>query len=220
MKSGIYLIRNTVTEKVYVGQSLNIKNRLYVHKAYLRNSNHPNEHLQRAFSKYGEDKFVFQVLEFCGAESLNELEKHWIDKFNSINPDFGYNKKEAGSHGGHSEETREKMRVNGKGKGLGKKMPEEVRRKISESHKGMKHSEESREKMRAAQDYKRKPKVDKSERVAWNKGKTLSEEHRARLSEAKVGKALSEETRAKLSEAIRLAWAKRKGSLNSSVPEL
>ena len=53
MGIGIYLIRNKANNKVYVGQSVDIKQRWYNHKRGRRNDTHDNEHLQKAYNKYG-----------------------------------------------------------------------------------------------------------------------------------------------------------------------
>ena len=42
MKSGIYIIKNTINNKVYIGQSNNIQLRLNAHKRMLRNNIHGN----------------------------------------------------------------------------------------------------------------------------------------------------------------------------------
>ena len=74
----------------------------------------------------------------------------------------------------------------------GKKLSEEHKKKLSDSHKGIKFSEE----------HKRKLRVAKIGYIPWNKGKVgiLSEESRKRMSNAQKGHVCSEETRKKLSE--------------------
>ena len=142
-KSGIYLIYNLANQRVYVGQSRNVKRRLNCHKACLRHSNHSNEHLQRAFSKYGEDKFVFRSVEYCEVENLTEREEYWIGQFSSMNPNRSYNLLRAKTNGGHSEETRAKMSAANKGK----PKSEEHRAKMIENRKGKIHSAEARAKI-------------------------------------------------------------------------
>jgi group I intron endonuclease len=60
---GIYIIRNKVTNKVYIGQSIDIKKRFREHKSYLKNSNHWNPNLQNICNKYGLDILEFKILE-------------------------------------------------------------------------------------------------------------------------------------------------------------
>lgn len=69
--SGVYTITNTVSGRVYVGKSLNIPVRFRAHKRKLSRGNHENVWLQRAWLKYGESAFVFEiVLEMPGASPL------------------------------------------------------------------------------------------------------------------------------------------------------
>jgi group I intron endonuclease len=95
MKSGIYSITNIVNNKVYIGRSNNISMRLYSHKYKLRTNTHDNKHLQYSWNKFGEDKFVFEVIEECEADLLYEREKFWIEFYDACNPYFGYNIQEA-----------------------------------------------------------------------------------------------------------------------------
>lgn len=89
---GIYLITNTITHKVYVGQSTDIKRRWSEHKAraFNNNNNCYNNPLYRSMRKYGAEAFTFSVLCECLEEELNEKEKFFIIQFNSVVPN-GYN---------------------------------------------------------------------------------------------------------------------------------
>lgn len=62
---GIYEIRNKYNGKRYIGQSLDVIDRLRHHKSELRHNRHNNSYLQRSWHKYGEDNFEFAVLEEC-----------------------------------------------------------------------------------------------------------------------------------------------------------
>lgn len=72
--SGIYIILNKLNGKKYVGSSKNIYSRWMKHRALLRINKHYNPHLQNAWNKYGENSFLFSVLERCSAEILLEKE--------------------------------------------------------------------------------------------------------------------------------------------------
>ena len=89
---GIYLITNTITNKVYIGQSIQIERRWLEHKAraFNSNSNCYDNPLYRSIRKYGADAFVLSVICECEPEQLNELEAHYITKFDCITPK-GYN---------------------------------------------------------------------------------------------------------------------------------
>lgn len=85
---GIYIIKNKINNKVYIGQSINIKNRW---KGHIKASKTNDSHLYRAIRKYGLENFDFDVLEECSKEYLDEKENYYILKYNSNNSDFGYN---------------------------------------------------------------------------------------------------------------------------------
>ena len=88
---GIYTIRNTENDKVYVGSSLNIEKRFLKHKTQLKNRVHSNKHLEKSYHLYGEDSFVFIVEEICGKEELLDLELSYIIKYDALNETKGYN---------------------------------------------------------------------------------------------------------------------------------
>lgn len=85
MSSGIYQIENKINSKVYIGSSNNIKRRWQKHKALLRHNKHPNSHLQAAWNKYGEDNFIFSIIELCNIDSLLDREQYFI---NTRNPEY------------------------------------------------------------------------------------------------------------------------------------
>ena len=91
MGCGIYKITNEVNNKVYVGSSLNIKNREYKHFWLLRNGKHDNSFLQNSFNKNGELKFKFEIIELCNSSELIDKENYYIDLLKSNSPEFGYN---------------------------------------------------------------------------------------------------------------------------------
>lgn len=91
--TGIYKITCTGNNKMYIGQSLAIKRRWNDHQKALKKGCHYNKYLQRAYNKYGEESFVYEILELCNKEKLNERERFYISLFNSFkdgfNCDFG-----------------------------------------------------------------------------------------------------------------------------------
>lgn len=97
--TGIYLIKNQVNHKVYIGQSKNIEQRWRAHRSRPFNPHSPDyeKPLYRSMRKYGLENFSFQVLEECLIENLNEKEIYWISHFNATNPLFGYNLTEGGT---------------------------------------------------------------------------------------------------------------------------
>lgn len=82
---GIYKITNKLNGKSYVGQSIDIKRRWREH---INNSS--NSLIHKAIIKYGEDNFIFEILEECKRDYLNEKEIFYIKNLNTLYPN-GYN---------------------------------------------------------------------------------------------------------------------------------
>lgn len=110
-KSGIYCIENTVNKKKYIGQSKHVKERWYKHKNELNNNMHYNDYLQNSWNKYGADNFSFYVLEYCPEDLLDEKEIYYIELYDTMCRDSGYNLKSGGqkTSNSYSEETRKKL---------------------------------------------------------------------------------------------------------------
>ena len=112
IKSGIYKITNTITNKVYIGSSVNVISRIRQHENALKTNKHVNKHLQNSFNMYGINSFMHECIEIV--ENLDDLlvrEQYWLDSLDSYNPSFGYNEcKIAGNTLGRvkSEEEKEK----------------------------------------------------------------------------------------------------------------
>ena len=87
MKKDIYKITNLINNKIYIGQSVNMKHRWEQHVSSSKHN--PKNVIDRAIKKYGEENFSIEKIETV--ENYNEREKYWIQKFNSINPSIGYN---------------------------------------------------------------------------------------------------------------------------------
>ena len=113
MKSVIYKIEITGSDRFYIGSSVDFRIRKLHHLNQLKRRAHRNTHLQRIFDKYGEESFSFAILEECEPEELIIREQHWIDRYPfdkliNICPTAGST--------------------------LGSRHTEEVRRKISKNH--------------------------------------------------------------------------------------
>ena len=88
---GIYTIQNKLDNKIYVGQSVDVNNRLIHHRKRLRANNHDNIHLQSAYNKYGESYFLFELLVECNENFLNSEESYWCNILNAYDDKYGYN---------------------------------------------------------------------------------------------------------------------------------
>lgn len=91
MDCGIYIIKNTLNNKVYIGSSINVSNRKYKHFWMLEKGIHDNFYLQKSYNKNGCSFFKFDILEMCNEDKLIERENYHISKYKSTNIQFGYN---------------------------------------------------------------------------------------------------------------------------------
>lgn len=73
-KPGIYIISCTETDKVYIGESLNVSGRILKHFTNLRNKKHHNTILQNIFNKYGEESMIVGILEWVNLEDPIQLD--------------------------------------------------------------------------------------------------------------------------------------------------
>ena len=87
MKKDIYIIKNTINERVYIGQAVNAANRWIQHISDSKCKQ--KTVISRAMAKYGIDKFYYQIIEYQ-IENFDERERYWIEFYNSIVPN-GYN---------------------------------------------------------------------------------------------------------------------------------
>lgn len=78
-QSGIYCIENTKNNKIYIGSSKNLYNRLSAHKCALNKNRHQNIKLQKSWNKHGSDNFICYVIEFCNPDILTTREQYYID---------------------------------------------------------------------------------------------------------------------------------------------
>lgn len=137
----IYTITNLVNNKMYIGCASNPKRRWWEHSSMLKRGKHPNDFLQRAWNKYAEKNFMFEILEECSVSIMLALEHYWVITLNTNNDKYGYNLKITHPEGKtiQSLETRRKISINKKGK-----------KRTDNAWIGRTHKLESKEKMRLA----------------------------------------------------------------------
>ena len=133
---GIYMIKNKVNNKVYIGKSVDINVRLRNHKSYLNNNIHINKHLQHAWNKYGKENFDFLIVEECAHSDLNDKEVYYIQMYKSYDDRHGYNLTFGGDGCAATDEIRMKMRIAAKNR---PPVSDEVRKKQSERVSGEKN---------------------------------------------------------------------------------
>lgn len=181
----LYRITNQLNEKVYIGQTMDAGKRWGVHKSFARNDDKPRQYIHHAIAKYGSDNFVFEVIATCRTqENADTIEDQLIQQYDSRNKEKGYNLKTGGSHGIHSEETKQKQR-------------EATQQQIAiKGHpaQGTKRTNEQRANMSLVQ------------QAVENR---FNEEALKKMSESHIGIKDSEETKQKKSESAKEAWDKR-----------
>lgn len=91
MSCGIYEITNILNNKKYIGSSINLKSREYKHFWMLSKNIHDNIFLQNSYNKYGESNFKFKIIEICNESLLNEKENYYIEKYKTLDSEFGFN---------------------------------------------------------------------------------------------------------------------------------
>lgn len=130
MNSGIYQIQNIVNNKAYIGSTRNLNRRKADHFNKLSHNKHSNKHLQNAFNKYGQDAFVFEIIEYCDPDQLIIREQWYLDNWN---PEYNIRIKAENNSGlTWSKITRQKILI----KLLGRKLSEDTKNKISKSMLG------------------------------------------------------------------------------------
>lgn len=77
---GIYRIRNLINNNCYYGSSKDINKRWERHKRDLTNKKHHNIILQRAWNKYGEYNFIFEIVEETDLVNILIREQYFLDK--------------------------------------------------------------------------------------------------------------------------------------------
>ena len=168
---GIYKITNTVNGKFYIGSSSNIDARRKRHIRQLRTNSHDNIHLQRAWDLYGEQKFVFEIIEKCKPGIMLEREQWHLDSVTlsynisrhtqafmlGIKRPKSFGERISAMKKGnkyfegktHSPEARKRISkaMMGNMRNVGRKHSEDFKRKLSEANTGKRHSEETKKKM-------------------------------------------------------------------------
>ena len=194
MKSGTYSIINRLNGKQYVGSSVDIARRFAAHRMRLRRGNHHSPALQRAWDRYGESAFSFEVIARCPPGVCLPMEQALMD---GLRPEYNI-AKEASSRLGvkNSDATRAKMRAAVR-KPLPPRTPEHCAA-ISAAKKG-----KSTGPISAAH---------RAALLAANVGKKCSAEKRAKISAAHSGKTLTEEHKRKIREHMRLPESRARSS--------
>lgn len=94
-KSGIYKITNLDNGKAYIGKSTNIKKRLADHfKSSIGISSIADQAVHHEILRTGFWNWTLEPIIYCDKDKLNEMEKYYINFFDTVNN--GYNKNSGG----------------------------------------------------------------------------------------------------------------------------
>lgn len=168
-KSGIYVIKNSINSRVYVGSSKNLYKRFNSHKSELIKGTHANKALQNFCIKHGIDKLTIEILELCEADKLINRENFFIKELK------GY------GHGFNCCSTAKNF--------SGIKISEETRSKMSEKRKLYIKNNPTENKERLNKGRKTLLlKYKSGELKPHNLGKFATEEAKHKMSIAKIGK--------------------------------
>lgn len=144
-KYSLYIHTNKTNGKRYVGITKQEPERRWG-----VDGNHYKEspHLYSAIQKYGWDMFEHEIVHSgMTRDDACLLERHYISHFKTQNRDYGYNTFEGGAAPSIPEDIRKKMSQSMKGNKncLGRVTSEETKRKISEAQKGRPFTEEHKQ---------------------------------------------------------------------------
>jgi len=226
----IYKITCIKSSKIYVGSTKrNPAQRMKEHFRRLRNQSHSNVILTSEWRKYGEESFVFDVIEVCDDEILSQREDHYIRILSSLAPN-GFNCQTA-DRPVMTDVTRSKMSKSKTGElnsFYGKKHSEASRARMSNSLKGMRLTDAHRDSIRISVTGDRNPFYGKTHSEETKKkisekgrARTTSVETRLKQSQALIGRHRDDATRERMSAAARLRWDKvRESRANSPETDL
>lgn len=197
MKSGIYQIRNTADGKRYIGRTINLNKRKRDHFWALENNRHNNNHMQRAYNK-NPNAFVFEIVEECETEKLNEREVYWISYYNTMDDRYGYNQCEGGktTNGYHfTDEAKKKISEKNKGRKCSREVVEQRKKTLKEHlandpEFAKKYHEKLAENLAKIPNWKKShpcPEWQKKEISERFKGRPITEEHKQKLRELYSG---------------------------------
>lgn len=178
---GIYKITSP-SGRIYIGQSIDIRRRFRYYKN-LKCKEQPK--LYNSLLKYGVNAHKFEIIELCSVKYLNNVERYYQKKYDCVNSGLNmmYVRNDHFS-GGHSEETKQKLREHFKGKPI----PEQTRQALILSNKTRVLSEESLNKIRNAFKGKKHSKETIEAQRIRQTGSKRSEETKQKMSDSNPNK--------------------------------
>lgn len=168
---GIYAVTHIESGRVYIGKSVNSHVRWNEHVRECRNYNNK---FYNALAKYGRRAFTWEIIEECPRELLNDREKFWIAKLDTIKNGLNCTIGGDGVMVGFKHSAEERAAKSARQRG--KPHSAEHNRRVSAALMGHHVSENTLSKLRANAESRRGTKV------------IFSEQHRKAISLSKIGK--------------------------------
>lgn len=194
-KAVIYKIINIQNAKFYIGSSTVLAARWRKHTRDLRANNHHCPHLQSAWNKYGEDSFVFRVVEVVEPqEQLSIAEQRWLNEHHGKAYCYNFAKYVDNSNRGV-------VRAESHKQALSVALTEFYKNNPHHAV-GRRHSEASKALMRNNRAGKPVAESTKELLRLANVGKVASAETRAKLSAQRKGRVRSADHAAKFNKAV------------------
>lgn len=128
---GIYIIRNNIDDRVYIGSCKSFYNRLIHHKNSLIGNYSGCKKLLFFVNKYGIDCLDIELIQydFISRDELFNIEKEYILKYNSVNIGLNCSENTVVPQVPFTEERRRKIGI----KSIGRKHSENTCKKLSEN---------------------------------------------------------------------------------------
>lgn len=90
----VYLLKNKITKRIYVGRTCCPEKRFHQHISALRSKRHNNDLMQKDFDEYGENSFGIEVVEENEHLTRKGIEGGWMLKLKTYDRRYGYNYKD------------------------------------------------------------------------------------------------------------------------------
>lgn len=223
MENVVYVIKNNINNKIYIGSSVKFNIRKNQHLHHLKKGTHHNPPLQNFINKYGIESICFEIIEKCSSSNLIEREQFYIDKYK--NSKILFNVRLIAENMKGTKRTKKqieymvKCRLEKSGYKSGHKRPKEVIEKIKKTrlaNGGWKCSQKTKEAVSKANKGKKRDEKFRDNLSKKLKGRVFSKEHKAKLSESAKGNLnwknvdyKNKERNLKISEKLKIAKQKK-----------
>lgn len=143
-QSGVFVIRNTLDSRVYIGATKHLLNAFRQARYDLRTGQHSSDRLQAFATAHGLGMLRFDVLELCPVDQLPAAKQRHLDRYQASAPAHGFNilSQPVGAGQQLSPEARARISAGKKGRPITPRTPEH-QEKLDAAHRGRKRSAET-----------------------------------------------------------------------------